>query len=591
MKREDIALNDTWDLSLLYVNSQQFEQDLTQAQTLLNTIIQQQGHLCDTLDHFKSYLRQDEQLDRLLSKLYCFAHLLCDVEPNNAQGQTMLAQVMSLYQQAQEKLTFVELELMDHETMILDYLKDPHLENYQYKMHTLFRQKEHILSKEMEDILAKVNQIANTGEDVFDALRLEFEPVEVHGKMEFLNQATLNQFLKNEDPRVRKEAYEHFFKEYQRYENVFASTLSSTMKKDAFFASMRHFDHALQASLFQDDVPESLFFKILDMANRQYRPLFHRYNAFKKKYLQLENMYNYDLSVPLVKEKEHHYTIDECFDIILKTVEVFGSEYVNIIQKAKNERWIDYYPCVGKRDGAYSSGCYDSVPYILTNFIGDYHSLSTLIHELGHSVHTYLSNAYQAPHNASYRIFVAEVPSTLNELLLMQYMLDHASSKQEKAYLLYTLLEECVGLIFRQPMFADFEYRLHTMAEKNQPMSSKIITDLYLKLNQDYYGPDVKMSPYVGCSCYYVPHFYYNYYVYKYTLGMTIALALAERILKKDQQQIDRYLSFLKSGGSMSNLDLLKKAGVDPLDDQLYQDAYHYFETTLSQLEDMMKEV
>ena len=217
------------------------------------------------------------------------------------------------------------------------------------------------------------------------------------------------------------------------------------MKKDAFYADVRKFNNPLEASLFDDNVPSKLFFKILEKANKEYRPLFHKYNALKKKVLHLDTMYNYDLSVPFVKYKTKKYTIDECFDIILDVVKVFGDEYVNIIKQARDERWIDFYPHAGKRVGAYSSGCYDTRPYILMNFIGDYNSLSTMIHELGHSCHTYLSCHHQSPVNCDYRIFVAEVASTVNETLLIHYMLEHASSKEEKAYFLYELLENCVG--------------------------------------------------------------------------------------------------------------------------------------------------
>ena len=242
----------------------------------------------------------------------------------------------------------------------------------------------------------------------------------------------------------------------------------------------------------------------------------------------------------------------------------------------------------GKRIGAYSSGGYDVSPYILMNFIGDYNSLSTMIHELGHSAHTYLACKYQSPVNCDYRIFVAEVASTVNETLLINYMLEHASSKEEKAYYLYELLENCVGLIFRQPMFADFEHILHTWASEGQPMSAKTITDLYMQKNKEYFGPDVTMDEYVGHSCLYVPHFYYNYYVYKYTLGMTVALAIVSRLLNGDTKQKEAYLNFLKSGGSKDPVDLLKDALVNPLEDQLYDDAFHYFEDMLNQFEELI---
>ena len=384
-------------------------------------------------------------------------------------------------------------------------------------------------------------------------------------------------------------SYTNFFKEYRRFENVFAQTLSGVMKKDAFYADVRKFANSLEASVFDDDVPSDLFFKVLESANVKYRHLFHRYNRLKKEILQMDTIYNYDLNIPLVSSINKKYTIDQCFTIIKECLKPFGKEYLEIIDKARQERWIDFYPTTGKRIGAYSSGCYDSNPFILMNFIGDYNSLSTLIHELGHSAHSYLSNHNQEFVNANYRIFVAEVASTVNETLLINYMINNAKTNDEKAYFIYEQLENCVGLIFRQPMFADFEYKLHTMAENNEPLSSKVITDLYAKLNQEYYGPDVTLDELTGWSCYYVPHFYYDYYVYKYTLGMTVARAIVKRILNGDQKQVDDYLNFLRSGGSKAPVDLLKTAGVDPLDDQIYEDAFAYFESLLNQFETLKK--
>ena len=587
MERKDIQEKDTWDLSLIYQDNQDFYTDLQKAKDLLNVLLQQKDDFLNNKETFLSFHENYIQMGRYVQKLHCFAHLHCDVEPNNQDYQTMYAAILTFYDQITSSLDFYTVQMIEHSDIVKDYLKDESLADYRYTIHEILRQKKHTLSQEMETLVSKTSTISDVSSQVFDALRLDYDPVHVNGEEKFLNSATLSEFLKNKDPKVREEAYHNFFKEYKRYENVFAATLSGVMKKDAFYADVKKFDSPLEASLFDDNVPTSLFFKILDKANKQYRPLFHRYNALKKKILNLETMYNYDLSVPLIQYETKKYTIEECFHIIFDVVKVFGDEYVNIIKKAKEERWIDYYPHAGKRIGAYSSGCYDTRPYVLMNFIGDYNSLSTMIHELGHSAHTYLSCHYQSPVNCDYRIFVAEVASTVNETLLINYMLEHASSKEEKAYFLYELLENCVGLIFRQPMYADFEHILHTWAKEGQPMSAQVITDLYMQKNAEYYGPDVTMDEYVGHSCFYIPHFYYNYYVYKYTLGMTVALAVVSRILDGDEKQKEAYLNFLKSGGSKDPVDLLKDAMVDPLDDQLYDDAFHYFEKILNEFEDL----
>lgn len=588
MERTDILEKDTWDLSLIYQTNEDFYKDLDKAKDLLQQLLNQKESFLQSVDNFLLFHETYIKMSRYIQKLHCFAHLHCDVEPKNQDYQTMYASILTFYDQVNSALDFYTVCMIEHSNEVGIFLQDDKLKDYRYTIQEILRQKKHTLSQEIETLISKTTPIADVSSQVFDALRLEYEPVIVNGKKETLNSATLTEFLKNKNPDVRKQAYHHFFKEYKKYENVYAATLSGVMKKDAFYADVKKFDSPLQASLFNDNVPTSLFYKILDKANKEYRPLFHKYNALKKKVLNLDTMYNYDLNIPFVDYETKKYTIEECFDIILDVVKVFGDEYVDIIQKAKKERWIDYYPHTGKRIGAYSSGCYDTKPYILMNFIGDYNSLSTMIHELGHSAHTYLSCHHQSPVNCDYRIFVAEVASTVNETLLINYMLEHASSQEEKTYFLYELLENCVGLIFRQPMYAEFEDILHTWAKDGKPMSAQVITDLYYQKNAEYYGPDITMDEYVGHSCFYIPHFYYNYYVYKYTLGMTVALAIVSRILNGDEKQKEAYLKFLKSGGSKDPIDLLKDANVNPMEDQLYDDAFHYFENILNQFEDLI---
>ncbi len=591
MERQSIDIKDTWDLSRIYPSNKEFYIDLEKAKDLLTSLLQQKDTFLDNVQQFLQFHQDETRLSRYIQKLHCFAHLHCDVEPQNQEYQTMYAAILSFYDQVSSSLDFYTVMMIENSEKVTQYLQDEQLSDYRYAINEVLRQKKHVLSQELETLVSKTSTIADVSSQVFDALRLDYDPVHVNGEEKFLNSATLTEFLKNKDANVRKEAYHNFLKEYKKFENVYAATLSGVMKKDAFYADVKKFDGPLEASLFDDNVPTSLFFKILEKANQQYRHLFHRYNALKKKVLKLDTMYNYDLNIPLVKYNTKKYTIDECFDIILDVVSIFGDDYVNIIKKAKEERWIDYYPHAGKRVGAYSSGCYDTDPFILMNFIGDYNSLSTMIHELGHSAHTYLSCHHQSPVNCDYRIFVAEVASTVNETLLINYMLKHASSPKEKAYFLYELLENCVGLIFRQPMYADFEHILHTWAKEGQPMSSQMITDLYYTKNAEYYGPDITMDQYVGYSCYYIPHFYYNYYVYKYTLGMTVALAIVSRLLQGDTKQKEAYLNFLKSGGSKDPVDLLKDALVNPLEDQLYDDAFHYFETILNEFESIIEAV
>ena len=588
MNRSDIQSEYTWDLSHIYANDEQFDQDILTTKQLIKELVEQQTTFLDTEDSFYHFLIKQTKLDRLLSKLYCYCHLYRDVEPDNQIINQQFAKVMSLYEDASQKLTFVDLKIIENKEQVLSYLTNERFKDYRKPIEETLRLSTHILDQKTEDLLSLASPILETGSDVFEVLRPEFEPVIVNGKEEFLNQGTLSKFLKNENEEVRKQAYHNFFKEYQKYESVYAKTLASTMKKDAFYAKVRKFDNALQASLFADDVPTTLFYKILEQANQKHIASFHRYNKLKKKLLNKETLYNYDLNVPLVSSTSKNYSLDEAFELIFEATKPFGKEYHDLLQQARKERWIDYYPHNKKAPGAYSSGCYDTSPYVLMSFIGDFNSVSTLIHELGHSCHTALSTKYQPAPLASYRIFVAEVASTVNEMLLIQHMIKHAQNEKEKAELLYNFLENCVGLIYRQPFFANFENILHVRAQNNESLASKDITDLFEQLNRDYFGEDVTLDEYARYSCYYVPHFYYNYYVYKYTVGACCALAIASRIQKGDQNQIDHYLQFLKSGCSLSPIELLKLAGVNPLEDELYDEAFNYFDTLLNEFETIM---
>ncbi|WP_249030271.1 oligoendopeptidase F [Tannockella kyphosi] len=589
MKREEIEQLYIWDLDSIYENESSFYNDLQLAKQLLEQVLDLGNKIVNDSNHFYSFLLKQDDFERILNKLYAYCHMQCDCNPTNQDYQTMFASTISFIEDASTKLSFLTNVLCDHDELINSYLLEDRMKEYRYKIQSTLRFKEHILSKEQEELLSNVESISSSSSQVFDALRLEFPKIIVNGKRETLNSATLQQFLKNKDQKVRKNAYHKFFGEYKKFENVYATTLGGVMKKDVFFATQRKFSTALEASVFDDEVPTELFYKVLNHANNTYRPLFHRYNALKKELLQLDTIYNYDLSVPLVDKVNQTFTIEQSFEYIKEALKPLGENYLKIIDKAKEERWIDFFPTPGKRGGAYSSGSYDTKPFILMNYIHDYNSLSTLIHELGHSAHSYLSNSHQSFSNSGYRIFVAEVASTVNETLLIHTMIEKAKTKEEKCYYLYEQLENCVGLLFRQPMFAAFEDELHLKALRKEALSSKVITDLYQQMSVDYFGKDITVAPITAYSCYYVPHFYYNYYVYKYTIGMTLALAIVKRIQSGDQEQRDNYLKFLQSGGSMSPIDLLQLANVNPLNDDLYKDAFGYFEDVLNNFQELMK--
>lgn len=588
MQRKDILPQYTFDLTSIYPDNSAFESDYNQVVKLKEFLAQAKETFTSSSDDFHSFLKTQDHYSALLEKLYTYCHLACDVEPENQEFQSLMAKIMAFANQSNIDLNFIDLKIIESSKAITTFLEEERFASYRYAIKEIIKFKDHLLSEDNEQLIAQFDSISSLATNVFDSIRFDFEPVEVDGKKEFLNAATLTRFLKNKDRNIRQQAYHNFFSEYQKFENTFAATLAGIMKKDSIYAKIRKFNSPLEASVYHDDVPADLFFKILEMANNKHRPFFHQYNSLKKEILNLDKFYNYDLSIPLVASSEYKVEVDEAFNIIKDALKPLGDDYLAIIDKAKTERWIDFYPHEKKRSGAYSGGSYLTKPYILMNYVEDYNSLSTLIHELGHSVHSYLANKTQDYINSNYQIFVAEVASTVNETLLINHMINNASSLEQKAYFIYEQLENCVGLLFRQPMYGEFEYLLHQKAAANEPLASKTITDLYAKLSQDYFGSDVTLDKLTGHSCYYIPHFYYNFYVYKYTLGMTVALAIVKRILAQDQNQVASYLDFLKAGGSQSPVDLLKIANIDPLDDTIYNDAFSYFAELLQQFKEIM---
>ena len=586
MLREEIKEKYKWDLSSLYQSQQAFEKDYEKAQQLLEELKTYKDHICDTKESFIRFMNIDEAFSGYIENLFVYAKMCTDVEPEDEQHQHNLAKANALMQKSSIDMTFVTLELIAHKQVIEQYLKDEQCKDFRYPMEELFRTIPHRLDDDREQLLSQVHELTNIAQDTFQSLRIEFEPVMVDGKEEFLNGATYREFLKHKDRRVRKEAFEHYFKEYKRYENVFANTLIGHTKGQVFFAKTRNYANALEASLFKDGASTELFHKVLHMANEKYRPFLHDYYALRKSILNLDQQHVYDTNLDLVEQVQHSYSIDESFDILYKALAVLGEEYVSLLRRAKEDRWIDFMPSKGKRTGAYSWGTYSSNPYILTNFTGSYESLSTLAHELGHSMHSYFSHKNNRPLLANYKIFVAEVASTVNEILLNQYLLKTTQDKKVKASILANLLDQLIGTLYRQPMFAQFEEQLHTWVQERKPVSSTTLTDYYLTLNKAYFGDSVIVDELQKYGCYYIPHFYYNFYVYKYTLGMSVALSFVRKIQAGHTKD---YLTFLQKGGSEPCIDQLVHAGVDPCSDTVYDDAFTYFKQILEEFKQLMQ--
>lgn len=586
MKRNEIETELTWDLSGLFKDQKAFDDQFEKAKAYIHKLCQFKGHIADSKNSFIAFMNTREELMRYMENIEVYASMCVDVDSENEAVQENLSKANSLIDLQTSSLTFIDNEIIASKDTIETYLKDDDCKDFRYAMSEIFRTIPHRLDEKTEALLGDVVTLAKCPEDTFRSFPLNFEPVIVDGKEEFLNGATYISFLQNKDVNVRKQAFEHYFKEYQTYQNVFMNTLSAHAKGQVLLAKARNFKNALSASLFEDGVEEDLFHKVLYMGNEKYHDYVQEYFSLRKEILQLDVQHVYDIQLELVNEVDVKYSIDDCFDIMDEALKVLGDDYIQLLHKAKAERWIDFMPCKGKRSGAYSWGTYDSKPYIMTNFNGDYESLSTLAHELGHSMHSYFSWENNRAMNSGYRIFVAEVASTVNEVLLNDYLLKTSKDNNYKAYILSNLLTQLIGTLYRQPMYAKFEYDLHTWVENKEVISSQKITQHFLDLNKQYFGDSVEVDDLQRYGCYYIPHFYYNFYVYKYTLGMSVALSFVKRIQQGDVQA---YREFLTKGGSESPLDELIHAGVDPRDDQVYDDAFTFFKETLDQFKELVK--
>ena len=398
---------------------------------------------------------------------------------------------------------------------------------------------------------------------MFSFADLEFPEIEDEdGNKVKLTHSNYSLFIKSKNNKVRKDAFEAMYSVYDKYKNTFASMLSGGIKSEIFYAKMRKYECALQASLFQDDISVDVYNNLILAVDENLDAL-NKYADIKKKFLGLEDIHIYDLYVPLTDKFDMKIPYEKAKEIILNALNPLGEEYLSIIQKAFDEGWIDVYENNGKQGGAYSWGSYDSHPYILMSYKDDLNSLFTLIHELGHSLHSYYSKKTQPYIYSGYKIFVAEVASTLNELLLINYLLENSNSKEERVYLLNYYLEQFRTTVYRQTMFAEFEKITHESVESGNPLTAQDFNDIYLKLNQKYYGKSCIVDEDIALEWARIPHFYSNFYVYKYATGFSAASALSQQILNEGQVAVDRYIEFLKSGGSEYPLKQLKSAGVD----------------------------
>ncbi|WP_053956449.1 oligoendopeptidase F [Inediibacterium massiliense] len=591
--RKDISDELKWKLEKMYENDDLWKKDFDDVKKLTDDFVKYQGKLGNSSDSlFKALTLQDE-ISLKLENVYVYSKMRKDEDNTITKYQAMTDQAQGLATFVQSSLSFMVPEILSiSEEKINEFLNtNQGLKLYDFYLKELLRQKEHILSREEEQILAQMGELAQAPKSIYGMINnadIKFPVIQDENNEEIeVTKGRYIKLLESSNQRVRKDAFKALYSSYENQKNTIGSTLNYSVKKDVLYAKVRKYSSALEASLDTDHIPVSVYDNLIN-AVEEHLPTMYRYVELRKKALQLDEVHMYDLYTPIVKDVKIHIPYEEGKDIVKKGLSPLGEEYTQILQKGFDEGWIDVYENKGKTGGAYSFGTYTSDPYVLLNYQDTVHDVFTLAHEMGHSIHSYYTHKTQPYIYGSYAIFVAEVASTVNEALLMEYLLNHTEDKNKKLYLMNHYLEQFRGTLYRQTMFAKFEKIIHEKLEKGEALTSEELCTIYGDLNKLYYGPNVVIDDEIKMEWARIPHFYNAFYVYKYATGYSAAIALSQRILKEGKNAVKDYVEFLKGGGSDYPINLLKGAGVDMKTTEPIHKALKVFESLVQEMEKML---
>lgn len=589
-QRSEIAIEHTWDLTPIYMDDQAWETDLARLEGMLPELTAMQGSVASSATHLLKALQLRDAISSLLWQVYVYAARRYDSDTGDPQGQALNERAGSLASRMSEAMAFVDPEILtlSNETITEWQHQEPGLQIYAYALQQLMEQRAHVRSAEIEGIMAAYSDITRAPAETFEILTnadLVFPSItDENGQEIRLSHARYGRLLESQDRRVRQDTFKQYYSAYRGIRNTLGTTLAAQIRSQVLNARLRSYESALHAALSANDIPVEVYHNLISTVNTNL-PRLHRYMAWRKRVMQLDELHTYDLYVSLVPEADVPVPYAEAVPMMSAAFKPLGADYGNALDKTFSSRWIDVYENQGKRSGAYSDGSYTTAPYILMNYQDRLRDAFTLAHELGHSMHSYYTRRTQPFVYGNYTIFVAEVASTLNESLLTDYLLKTRDDKALRKYLIMQQLEDIRGTLFRQTMFAEFELDLHRRVEAGEPLTADNISQPYYELVQRYHGPDVTLDDELALEWSRIPHFYYNFYVYQYATGISAALALSKQIMQEGQPAIERYLRFLSSGSSKSSIDLLRDAGVDMTTPEPVQAAMDSFDSLLDELE------
>ncbi len=587
--REEIDEQYRWDLSSIFESDEAFLAALEEAKKLPPRFASLQGKISASADNLLAYLKLDDEAGLILTKLANYAERKSDEDTRESRYQDYSSQVMTLWVSLSSASSWFTSELLSLSEQEMEgfYSQEPELELYRRCLDVIFSRREHVLSPAEEKLLAAAGDMANQPDNIFSLLNdadLTFPDAhDAKGAAHPVTHGSYIPLMMSADRTLRESAYESLYSSYRQFRNTFAATLGAQNKQLKFFAEARRYESALEAALSANEVPTQVYTNLIETVHNNMDAMY-KYVALRKELLDVDELRFSDLYVPIVDDVELTFTYEEACDIILEALRPMGENYLALVRRGLSERWIDVYETPGKRSGAYSAGGYGMHPVILLNFQGKLDDVFTLIHEMGHSIHTYLSCANQPVCYSDYVIFVAEVASTCNEALLTRYLLDHAKNERERAYFLNHFLEQFRATLYRQTMFAEFELKVAELTAQGASITADALCGIYKELNAQYFGDGIALDENIALEWARIPHFYYRFYVYQYATGFAAAIALSQRILDLGEQGREDYLGFLKGGSSKPPIDLLRGAGVDMLSPEPVEDALKLFDEMVDEM-------
>ncbi len=545
--RDQIDDKYKWDLTTIYKTDEIWYEELDHVSKEIEKVTNYKGKITASAKNLLDYLQFDETLERRLYKLYYYAHLKYDQDTTNTTYQKMIGKIDDIIKKSSELSSFVVPEMLETSYDVIEkYIEElDDLKEYQFTLENIYRLKKHILSDEEEKLISSFSNVLDVSEDIYFALNdsdLKFGNIkDENGKEVELTKSNWSKFISSSDRNVRKEAFNLLYNTYGNLKNTIAKTFSGKVEYLTELAKIKKFNSSIEASLFSDNIDVSVYNNLIDTINN-HLDIIYKYYDLKKEILNLDELHLYDIYVKLIKDLDKEYSFEEAKDLVFKALKPLGEDYLNNLKKAFDEKWIDVYNNVGKRGGAYSSGFYDTNPFLLLNYEGELDDVSTLAHELGHSMHTYYSCKNNCYTNSSYKILVAEVASTVNELLLLMYLIKNSNDDKEKLFALNQLMELFKGTIYRQVMFAEYEKNIHDLKENGEILTNELLSNEYYKLNKKYFGDNVVVDELIKYEWERIPHFYYNFYVYKYAIGLSSACYIVTNILNGKEGAVENYL-------------------------------------------------